>query len=71
MTLLTALSTSPRSLVVSLHDLTLARMFCDRIIGLRQGQILFDLPVDQLQPAQIETLYQLMSDQALDHADGG
>lgn len=33
-----------RSLVASLHDLALARRWCDRIVGIRDGTVLFDLP---------------------------
>ena len=48
-----------RTLVVSLHDVALARMYCDRIIGLRQGSILFDLPTADVSDEQLSALYDL------------
>ncbi|NJN32651.1 MAG: ATP-binding cassette domain-containing protein [Synechococcales cyanobacterium RM1_1_8] len=48
-----------RALVVSLHDLEMARSWCDRIIGLRQGEIQFDCATAQLQPAQVQALYEI------------
>lgn len=37
-----------RTLLVSLHDFELARRRCDRLVGLRAGRVLFDLPADQV-----------------------
>lgn len=48
-----------RTLVVSLHDVALAKTYCDRIIGLRQGQIAFDLPSNQVNNEQLSALYDL------------
>lgn len=48
-----------RTLVVSLHSIELARQYCDRIVGLRAGKILFDVPATQLSDAQITELYHL------------
>ena len=48
-----------RTLVVSLHEVELARVYCDRIIGLRQGRILFDLPSAEVSDEQLATLYDL------------
>jgi phosphonate transport system ATP-binding protein len=39
---------SERTLLVSLHDFDLALAHCDRIVGLRAGRVLFDLPVDEV-----------------------
>jgi phosphonate transport system ATP-binding protein len=44
MQMLTALVADRRSLVVSLHDFDLARRRCDRIVGLRAGRVVFDVP---------------------------
>lgn len=46
-----------KTLVVSLHDVTFARSHCDRIIGLRAGQILFDAPTAQVSDAMFDELY--------------
>ena len=48
-----------RTLVISLHDVALAKAYCDRIIGLRQGRILFDLPSEAVTDEQLARLYAL------------
>jgi phosphonate transport system ATP-binding protein len=50
-----------RTLVVSLHSIELAQAYCDRIIGLRHGQMVFDTPTAQLTSAMIDDLYRLES----------
>lgn len=47
-----------KTLVVSLHSIDLAKSHCDRIIGLKAGQILFDLPSTDLTDALTAQLYQ-------------
>jgi len=42
---------------VSLHQVNLARMFADRIVGLRQGQVVFDGTAAQLTEEVQSTLY--------------
>ena len=44
MDLLGAAAAEGRTLLVSLHDFDLARRRCDRVIGLRAGRVVFDLP---------------------------
>lgn len=48
-----------KTLIVSLHAIELALSYCQRIIGLRQGEILFDLPAGSVQPEMIEALYRI------------
>ncbi|MEM9092336.1 MAG: phosphonate ABC transporter ATP-binding protein [Cyanobacteria bacterium P01_F01_bin.53] len=48
-----------RTLLVSLHDVDLAKAYCDRIIGLRQGRLVFDLPSADVSDAQLAALYDL------------
>ncbi len=48
-----------RTLVVSLHDIGFACSHCERVVGLRQGRILFDLPSSQVTPPLLEQLYNL------------
>ncbi|MGB3292032.1 MAG: phosphonate ABC transporter ATP-binding protein [Phormidesmis sp.] len=48
-----------RTLLVSLHDVALARAYCDRIVGLRQGQLIFDLPSAAVSDDQLTELYDL------------
>jgi phosphonate transport system ATP-binding protein len=48
--------TPRRALLLSLHRPDLLAGF-DRVIGLRQGQVLFDQPARAISPADLETLY--------------
>jgi phosphonate transport system ATP-binding protein len=48
-----------RTLVVSLHDVAFAHSHCDRIIGLRQGQMVFDAPSSQVSLEMLADLYRL------------
>lgn len=48
---------SGKTLVVSLHSVELARSHCDRMIGLRHGQIFFDAPTYQVSDRMIAELY--------------
>lgn len=48
-----------KTLVISLHAVEFARSHCDRAIGLRQGRIIFDAPVETVSEAAIEQLYRL------------
>lgn len=50
---------SHRTLVVSLHSVELAQRYCDRIIGLRHGTILFDAPANQVSADLLDDLYRL------------
>lgn len=47
------------TLVVSLHDLTLAREFFPRVLGLRNGKVAYDGPPSDLREEQIRDLYHL------------
>ena len=48
-----------RTLLVSLHDFDLARRHCDRVVGLRAGRVLFDLPADEVTDDLGRQLYAL------------
>lgn len=50
-----------KTLVVSLHALEYAYSHCDRIIGLREGRVQFDLPAGQVTPAMVEALYRIQA----------
>jgi phosphonate transport system ATP-binding protein len=45
------------TLIVSLHHVGLARRYCDRVIALRAGELVFDGPTTALTPAFLQTLY--------------
>lgn len=46
-----------KTLVISLHSLEFAKSHCDRLIGLKQGRILFDLPAVEVTDQQLAHLY--------------
>ena len=48
-----------RALVVSLHSPELVRRFCTRVIGLRAGQLAFDLPAESVTGSTMDDLYRL------------
>lgn len=50
-------TTSKQTLVCSLHQIELARRYLKRIIGLRAGKIVFDVPTANLSDDMIEQLY--------------
>ena len=43
--------------IVNIHDVALAQMFVERIIGLKAGQVVFDGPPDALDAAALTTIY--------------
>jgi phosphonate transport system ATP-binding protein len=51
-----------RTLVMSLHDVGLARRYCDRLIGLKQGRMLFDCATGDVTEAMLAQLYDRGSD---------
>lgn len=50
-----------RALIVSLHDVPMARRICDRVIGIRGGHIVFDRPAAQLSDDLERDLYEIAS----------
>jgi phosphonate transport system ATP-binding protein len=48
-----------RTLIVSLHDVELARQYCDRMIGLKSGNLIFDLPSQAVTQEVLDALYQI------------
>lgn len=46
------------TVIMSLHAVEVALKFAERIIGLREGQLLFDLPAAQVTPTLLRELYQ-------------
>jgi phosphonate transport system ATP-binding protein len=57
MDLLTDVVAGPRALMVSLHDFGIARRRCDRLVGLRHGRVVFDLPASQVTDQHGADLY--------------
>lgn len=50
---------SGKTLVASLHSPALIRRYFSRVIGLREGMVQFDLPVDEMSDGVLQRLYQL------------
>jgi phosphonate transport system ATP-binding protein len=55
------------SLVTTLHDVPVALANFPRIVGMREGAIVFDLPSAAVTPERLQALY----DQHLDELSGG
>jgi phosphonate transport system ATP-binding protein len=49
------------TLVVSIHDIALAKEFFPRVVGLRQGKIMFDTAPLDLQEGQLQELYSIQT----------
>lgn len=56
------------TLIVSIHDLGLAREFFPRVIGLREGQVLHDGPPEALSEGVVEDLYRLENEESVSDA---
>ncbi len=54
------------TLVISLHHVALARRYCDRVIALRDGQLVFDGPTSALTPEFLRDLYGTAADELID-----
>jgi phosphonate transport system ATP-binding protein len=66
MELLTALNREHGlTLVVSLHHVGLAQRYCERVVALREGELVFDGPVSALTPAFLRELYGTAVDELL------
>lgn len=58
------------TLLVSLHHVGLARRYCDRVLALRDGELVFDGPTTALTPEFLRGLYGTAADELLlDEAD--
>jgi phosphonate transport system ATP-binding protein len=45
------------SAIINIHDVMLAQMFAERIVGLRLGEIVYDGPPDKLTPVALTSIY--------------
>jgi len=43
--------------IINIHDVALAQMYAERIVGLREGSIVYDGPPDDLKPAVLTEIY--------------
>lgn len=46
-----------RTVIANLHTLDTARRYCDRVIGMRAGKIVFDAPPDKLTTSMAREIY--------------
>lgn len=66
MDLLLALNqTQGLTLIVSLHHVGLAQRYCERVIALREGSLVFDGPTSALTPPFLRDLYGVAADELL------
>lgn len=59
------------TLVISLHNLELAREYLPRLIGLRGGQVHFDQDSASIKDGVFDDLYDLSNGEMLDDGEGG
>ncbi|MEC4985733.1 MAG: phosphonate ABC transporter ATP-binding protein [Oscillatoria sp. PMC 1068.18] len=52
-------ATEGKTLVISLHSIEFARNYCDRLIGLREGKIVFDAPTNAVSASDLADLYRI------------
>ena len=53
------------TIVVSLHQVDVARKYCPRVVALHQGRVVFDGPSAALTPALLRELYGVQADELL------
>ena len=53
------------TLIVSLHHVGLARRYCDRVVALREGELVFDGPTTALTPPFLQQLYGTASEELI------
>lgn len=57
------------TLLISLHNVALARQYCDRIVALRQGVVVYDGPPMGLNTRRLQQLYGAQSEQLIEEQD--
>jgi phosphonate transport system ATP-binding protein len=57
------------TLLISLHHVPLARRYCERVLALRDGALVFDGPTSALTPAFLRELYGTSADELIDAVD--
>jgi phosphonate transport system ATP-binding protein len=56
------------TVLVNLHDLTTARNYCDRIVALNAGRVVFDGPPTELTAARIREVYGVTEEEFAEEA---
>lgn len=57
------------TVLVSLHQVDMARRFCPRTVALHQGRVVFDGPSEQLTPTLLRELYGMQADEILNGSE--
>jgi phosphonate transport system ATP-binding protein len=57
------------TVLCNLHSLDIARAYCDRIVGMARGAVVFDGPPAALTPAAVREIYGIEHETAADRAD--
>lgn len=53
------------TLCVSMHNIELAKEFFPRLVGLRRGEVAFDLPPEEISSEQLDALYKIKPEEML------
>jgi phosphonate transport system ATP-binding protein len=54
------------SVICNLHTLDTARTYCDRIVGMQDGRVMFDAPASELSDARAREIYGAEADEAFE-----
>jgi phosphonate transport system ATP-binding protein len=57
------------TVLCNIHSLDLARGYCDRLVGMSAGRVVFDGVPDELTEAVARDLYGMEADEVLDRSD--
>lgn len=57
------------TVVVSLHQVDMARRYCPRTVALHQGRVVFDGPSERLTPALLRELYGMQAEEILNGSE--
>ncbi|WP_237215883.1 phosphonate ABC transporter ATP-binding protein [Falsiroseomonas oryziterrae] len=57
------------TVLTNLHHLNTARHYCDRIVAMQAGRVMFDGPPEQLTPARVQEIYGVSEDEFEETAD--
>ena len=52
-----------KTLIASMHSVEYAKTYFDRMIGIKQGKIVFDLQTEQVTQEQLNALYGLVKNE--------
>ena len=63
LSLVRGLASAERSVVLVLHDVNMAAHYCDHVIALKSGRLIFEgSPADLMTPARLDAIYGIPMD---------